>query len=77
MTKISYRSELESGRTHSCSLAPEMSETGLSLYFEPVLCKLKQGFVWGVISSRVGLSSYRSHVMSPLVFKGPFTLRSI
>ena len=27
--------------------APEISETGQSLLFEPVSYKLKQGFVWG------------------------------
>ena len=49
------------------SPAPEMSETGPSLFFEPVSCKQEQGFVWGTISSRAGLTSYRSHVISPLL----------
>lgn len=31
----------------------------------PVLCKQEQGFVWGAISSRAGLTLYRSHVISP------------
>ena len=34
--------------------ASHMSETGLTLFFKPISCKLKQGFVWEVISSRAG-----------------------
>ena len=39
-----------------------MSEIDPSLFFEPVSCKLKQGFVWGVIRSRVDLTLGRSRV---------------
>ena len=45
--------------------APGMSQTGLRWFFEPVSCKQKQGFVWRPIWSRTGLSSYRSHVITP------------
>ena len=55
--KISYRSELI-----QVGPAPEMSETGPSLLFEPVSCKQEQEFVWSAISSRVG----RTHVISRL-----------
>ena len=55
--KISYRSELI-----QVGPAPEMSETGPSLLFEPVSCKQEQEFVWSAISSRAG----RTHVISRL-----------
>ena len=44
--------------------APEVSETSPSLFFESVLCKLKQGFEWEAISSSVGLTSYWTHAIS-------------
>ena len=45
--------------------AHEMSKTGLTSFFEPVSCKQEQGFEWAAISSRVGLTSDRSGVVSP------------
>ena len=48
----------------SISSAPDMSGTGPSTFFEPVSCKLKQGFVWRVISSCIGLTLFLSHVIS-------------
>ena len=45
-----------------------MSEIGPSLFSELVSYKQEQGFVWRVISSRDGLTSYQSYVISPLVF---------
>ena len=44
MKNISYRSELT-----RVGPAPKMSETGPKLFFEPISCKLKQGFEWEVI----------------------------
>ena len=43
-----------------------MSETGPSLFSEPVSCKQEQGFVWVTISCRAVQTPYRSHVISPL-----------
>ena len=60
MKKISNLSELI-----CVGSAPEMSETGASLFFELVSCKQERGFAWGAISSRAGLTSYQSHVISP------------
>ena len=48
--------------------APETSESGPSLFFESVSCKQEQGFVWGAISSRTGLTSDRSHVISSSIY---------
>ena len=39
--------------------APEMNETGLNSFFQPVSWKLKQVFVWGAFVSRVGLIQQR------------------
>ena len=59
--KISYWSELEPSELIGVGPAPETNETGPSLFFEPVTCKLIQGLVWGAFESRAGLTSYRSH----------------
>ena len=45
-----------------------MSETGPSLFLEPVSCKQEQRLVWDAIPSRADLTSYRSHVISPLQY---------
>ena len=42
--------------------ALEMRETDPNLFAEPVSSKLIQGFVWGAVRSRAGLTSCRSHV---------------
>ena len=68
--KISYQSESNRSELIGVGPAPETSETGPSLFFEPISLKRRQGLVWGAISSRSGLTSYQSHAISPLLVKG-------
>ena len=71
-----FRTDPNSNRSELIRVgpAPEMSETGPSLFFKPVSCKQEQGFVWGVTSSRAGMTSYRSHVISPYKYLIPLLI---
>ena len=65
MKKISYRTSLKRSELIRIGPVPVMSETGPRLFFEPVSCKPEEGLVWGEVSSRAALTSYRSHVITP------------
>ena len=64
---MSSRSKVDPVWDFRFGLSTETSRPGLSWVFVLVSCNQIKGFVWGLIWTRPGLSSSRSHVITLLV----------